>query len=290
VLLVAITLSGYSTIDRLLPSSGNLRLGAVNAEGLTFAQGGSVGDVNLGRIGEIIKPVEVPTDVAVNHSPVTYIVGDNEDLKSIAARYSVTMDDLRWSNSALTGTDRVTQGQTLDVPPIPGVVVTVKAGDTAASIANAYHVDVSAVVDFNYLRDPDHLVAGSTVVVPRGVGPVLFPRRASSDPPKLGPYANSKFYYGYCTWYVASRRPVPWTGDAWQWYGGAKALGFQVGNVPQPGAIMVTWESWVGHVAYVEAVYADGSWTVSEMNYKGWGVIDQRTIKPGELPLIGFIY
>jgi len=31
-------------------------LGAVNAEGLTFAQGGSVGDVNLGRIGEIIKP------------------------------------------------------------------------------------------------------------------------------------------------------------------------------------------------------------------------------------------
>ena len=62
------------------PSSGNLRLGAVNAEGLTFAQGGSVGDVNLGRIGEIIKPVEVPTDVAVNHSPVTYIVGDNDDL------------------------------------------------------------------------------------------------------------------------------------------------------------------------------------------------------------------
>ena len=47
VLLVAIALSGYSTIDRLIPTTANMRLGAVNAEGLTFAQGGNVGDVSL---------------------------------------------------------------------------------------------------------------------------------------------------------------------------------------------------------------------------------------------------
>jgi len=43
-------------------------------------------------------------------------------------------------------------------------------------------------------------------------------------------------------------------------------------------------------VAYVEAVNADGSYTVSEMNFTRWNVIDQRTIKPGGVPLIGFIY
>jgi hypothetical protein len=26
------------------------------------------------------------------------------------------------------------------------------------------------------------------------------------------------------------------------------------------------------------------------MNYQRWNVIDQRTIKPGDVPLIGFIY
>jgi surface antigen len=55
---------------------------------------------------------------------------------------------------------------------------------------------------------------------------------------------------------------------------------------------MVTWESWAGHVAYVEAVNPDGSWVVTEMNYVAFGVISQRTIKPGQLGgrLVGFIY
>jgi surface antigen len=37
-------------------------------------------------------------------------------------------------------------------------------------------------------------------------------------------------------------------------------------------------------------VYGDGSWTVSEMNYQGWGIVDRRRIRPGTVPLIGFIY
>jgi LysM repeat protein len=290
VLLVAIALSGYSTIDRLIPTTANMRLGAINAEGLTFAQGGNVGDVSLGRIGTIIKPVEIPSQAPVSHEALSYTVQDGDDLRAISRRFGLTMDDVRWSNSALTTTDVVTPGQRLALAPVTGVVVSVKPGDTAASIASAYQVDVSVVNDFNYLRDPDHLAPGTTLIVPGGVGPALFPRRASDEAPHLGPYPNGKFAYGYCTWYVASRRPVPWTGDAWMWFGNAKAMGFRTGNVPQPGAIMVTWESWVGHVAYVEAVYSDGSWTVSEMNYQRWNVIDQRTIRPGEVPLIGFIY
>jgi len=40
----------------------------------------------------------------------------------------------------------------------------------------------------------------------------------------------------------------------------------------------------------VDAVYPDGSWVVSEMNYIGLGIRDQRLVRPGEVPLIGFIY
>ncbi len=85
---------------------------------------------------------------------------------------------------------------------------------------------------------------------------------------------------------------MPWTGDAWAWYGGAKAMGYDTGQVPQPGAIMVTWESYFyGHVAYVEQVNLDGSFVVSEMNYRAWGVIDTRFIRSArDISLIGFIY
>ena len=289
VLLIALTLSGYASISKDLSASAKLRLGVVNAEGLTNGQGGTVGEITLGRLGTIIKPLEIPTGPAVQHTPIAYTVADGDDLGSIASKFGVTADDIRWSNSDLTMTDRVKTGQQLAIPPVHGFVYTVKEGDTVAKVADLFRVDSVSVVNFNYLRQ-DSVSPGSTLVIPGGVGPTLFPRRISQEAPHMGNYANAKFAYGYCTWYVASRTNVPWTGDAWMWFGGAKAMGYDTGQVAQPGAIMVTWESWVGHVAYVEAVNADGSFVISEMNYKGWGVIDTRTIHNRDVPMIGFIY
>ena len=104
-----------------------------------------------------------------------------------------------------------------------------------------------------------------------------------------GPWPNH-FTYGYCTWYVANRRYVPWFGNAIDWWPNARPYGYAEGATPRVGAIMVTRESGYGHVAYVEAVYSDGSWMVSEMNFTGWDQVDRRTIHPGQVPLVGFIY
>ena len=98
------------------------------------------------------------------------------------------------------------------------------------------------------------------------------------------------FTYGYCTWYVANRRYIPWFGNAIDWWPNARPYGYSEGQVPQVGAVMVTRESGYGHVAYVEAVYSDGSWLVSEMNYTGWDQESSRRIHPGQGPLVGFIY
>lgn len=289
VLVIALAVSGYASVGRSGPAATQLRLGVVNAAGQTFSQGGSVGDVSLGRTSTIIKPVELPVGPAVEHFAKHYTVQPGEDLKAIADRFGVTADDLRWSNASLTNTDLVKPGDVLTVPPVHGFVYTAKDGDTAGALADRFHVDVRSVTDFNYLRTPN-VTSGAEMVIPGGVGPDLFPRRVSYEPPHLGTYANAKFAYGYCTWYVASRRQVPWTGDAWQWFGGAQAMGYLTGQTPQPGAVMVTWESWVGHVAYVEQVNADGSFVVSEMNYRGWGIISTRTLRAGSVPLIGFVY
>jgi surface antigen len=103
---------------------------------------------------------------------------------------------------------------------------------------------------------------------------------------------GNHFSYGYCTWYVANRRCIPWFGNAWEWYGNAQAYGYPVGHQARVGAVVV-WDqrmSGYGHVAYVESVQPDG-FTVSEMNYNAWGQVDRRFVpysNPG--PLTGFIY
>jgi surface antigen len=101
---------------------------------------------------------------------------------------------------------------------------------------------------------------------------------------------GNHFAYGYCTWYVANRRFIPWMGNAIDWWPNARAYGYAEGALPAAGAVMVTRESPIGHVAYVESVGGDGSWTVSEMNYSGWNMVSSRTIHPGQVPLVGFIY
>ena len=111
------------------------------------------------------------------------------------------------------------------------------------------------------------------------------PPGAIVDPP-----GANHFAYGYCTWYVANRRNVPWFGNAIEWWPNAPPYGYAEGQTPVVGAIMVTRESGWGHVAYVESVNGDGTWTVSEMNYAGWNVVSRRTLRPGQAPVVGFIY
>jgi len=111
---------------------------------------------------------------------------------------------------------------------------------------------------------------------------------AAVTPPQSGG-TRGQFPWGWCTWYVSSRRSVAWSGNAREWYAAARSLGFSVGAAPQVGAIMVSRESGYGHVAYVESVNGN-SFTISEMNFHGFGVISQRHLTVGQVPLIGFIY
>ena len=295
-------------MDRHFPTTLTAHLGPLNAEALMANEGGESGDVSLGRYSTIIKPVSIPTSAPINHQAFTYTVQSGENLKAIAARYHVTVSEIRWSNANLYSNDQVATGDQIVIPPVHGVVVTTKASDTVISLATKYQVDPQAIIDFNRLRTSS-LTSGMTLVIPGGVGgafppppplwQILAQRSGGSTAFSykivgccLGPYVNNKFPVGWCTYYVATKRNVTWNGDAGYWYQNASYQGYPVGPKPKVGAIMVTWESWAGHVSYVEAVNPDGSWVVSEMNWAAFGVIDERTIMPGQLgsKLVGFIY
>ena len=301
---IAVAMSSYAAMDRHFSPTLTARLGPVNAEAVVATEGGQYGDVSLGRYSTIIKPVSIPTSAPVSHQPFTYTVAAGENLTVIATKFHVTVAEIRWSNTNLMSTDTVATGNQIVIPPVHGIVVTAKASDTVESLAAKYQVDPQVIIDFNRLRSAQ-LTSGASLVIPGGVGGAFPPPPAlyqilhggtGSFMVKvvgccLGPYVNNKFPVGWCTYYVATKRNVTWNGDAGFWYANASAQGYAVGPTPKVGSIMVTWESWAGHVAYVEAVNPDGSWMVSEMNWVAFDVIDERTIKPGQLGqrLVGFI-
>lgn len=124
-------------------------------------------------------------------------------------------------------------------------------------------------------------VATTGPIINPAAGPAIF----------RGNVAGNHFYWGWCTWWVAQKRSVPWRGNAISWYANAQAMGFAVGSTPRPGAIYVSRENrYYGHTAYVESVNPDGSYVISEMNYQRFGKVDYRTIRPGTTPVVGFIY
>jgi surface antigen len=128
--------------------------------------------------------------------------------------------------------------------------------------------------------------AGAVATAPRpSPAHALF----ASVPP--GGYSDH-FPYGQCTWWAAYNRLVTWNGNAGDWLANAAAQDVEISTTPTVGAIAVyppqPGYSSYGHVAVVVAVTA-ASYSVSEMNYLGWGRVDQRTIAWPDSKVAGFI-
>jgi surface antigen len=225
----------------------------------------------------------VDTAGATSKDIHSYKVQPGDTLGSIAAQFNITSDTIRWANN-IDG-DTLKPGQNLVILPISGIQHTVAAGETADGLAAKYQSNAEQIIAFND-AEVKGLQVGSTIVIPDGVIQQAKPAAAAavtvaSSAPRLTRFAGNGngYSFGYCTYYVASRRSVPgnW-GNASSWYYNAQLDGFSVGSTPVPGAIAWTGAGYYGHVAYVESV-SGGMVTVSEMNYNGnWDRVTYRTV------------
>ena len=194
--------------------------------------------------------------------------------------------------------------ETPAVPPAPvDKVVTVQSGDSLEAIATANNTTYVRLFNANpSIANPDAITPGEQITIPTAdkVLEDRFSQIAPAAPVATAPQAahrsasassSSRSYKTgsgmWCTDYVHLKRPdVPIFGNAgYNWVSAAQAAGFATGSTPQAGAIAVM----PGHVAYVESVNADGSYTVSEMgwNYKA-DSYNIRTVQPGAFG--AFIY
>ena len=172
VLAVAVAISSYTVIDRGF--SPSFHAAAVTS---AAAYEGAVGDVSLGRDSVIIKPISIPTSPLISRAPIVHAVVQGDTLESIARQFNLRWRDVVWSNPGLRMP--LTVGRPLKLPPVPGLVVVVKRGDTPSSLAATYGVDVTSVLGFNRIRGPQ-LTPGSVLVIP--VDPAQGPNLSTGLP------------------------------------------------------------------------------------------------------------
>ena len=242
-----------------------------------------------------------------------YTVLEGDTVSGIATKNSITVNTILWAND-LDNVDAIKPGDQLFILPVAGLSYAVKSGDTLDSVALKYKADKEKIIAFNELPANGQIEEGDLIIIPDGrKDEPLQPASNLAGGLERRQYATStggtatdissgfrkldgkagaghRFPYGYCTWFVAQRRYVPWSGNAGTWLYKAKALGYKTGRKPAVGSIIVTTENrYYGHVALVEKVNGD-TITVSEMNYTGWGKTSRRTLSASSRVIKGFIY
>lgn len=122
--------------------------------------------------GTLLKPVVVDTTVEDARDQLrTYTVRSGDTLTGIASRFGVRMMTIWWANK-LNSKDELHIGQKLIIPPVNGLVHTVTAGETLASVAATFHVDAAQIVSFNGLTDQT-LVIGQVLMLPGARGKAI---------------------------------------------------------------------------------------------------------------------
>ena len=186
-------------------TAANVALGQESTEGAPAVAGQFLED------GTLLKPVVVDATVEDGRSQLrSYKVLSGDTLTGIAAKTGVSMMTIWWANK-LKSKDDLKIGQVLVIPPVNGVVVTVKAGDTLDSVAAAEKVSAADIVETNALTD-EVLVIGQVLIIPGARGaPIPTPkptRRPSVQVATVSRPSSSR---------SSARPPAQYSGGSFAW-------------------------------------------------------------------------
>jgi murein DD-endopeptidase MepM/ murein hydrolase activator NlpD len=212
--------------------------------------GATTGDAtDLGQYlsdGTLLKPLAVDTTVSdASARLITYTVKSGDTLTGIATKFGVSMMTLWWANN-LAVKDELHIGQKLTIPPVDGLVIVVKAGDTLDSIAALTGMSADDIATYNSLTDRT-LVIGQVLIVPGALGKPIVEAK-----PK--PVAKTTSGGGG----GSARTPVHYSGGAFYW--------------PVPGG-WISQYFWSGHPA-IDIAAPEGTRVLAAaagtVIYAGW--------------------
>jgi len=129
-----------------------------------------------------------------------YTVEDGDTVASIAKKFGVDEDTIRWQNDLTK--DKIKVGQVLQILPVTGIAHKVNKGDTVYSIAKKYDSSAQSIVDFPFNTfsndETFELAIGQLVIVPDGVKPqeaAITPRIRQLTPDAGSVVASGSFVW-----------------------------------------------------------------------------------------------
>ncbi len=149
--------------------------------------------------GTLYKPVAVDTSVKSSAGMLEhYTVKQGDTLTGIASRFGVSMMTVWWANK-LTSKDSLRVGQDLIIPPVNGLIVTVKPGDTLESLAEDNEITAAEIVEVNELDDTN-LIVGQVLVLPGAKGAPMPTPKPTPRPVYSGGGGGGTFKYQGGAW------------------------------------------------------------------------------------------
>lgn len=144
--------------------------------------------------------IETLVSEKVRDSVKSYTVEEGDTIASIAKKFGVDSDTIKWQNNL--NNDKIKVGQALEILPVTGIAHKVNKGDTVYSIAKKYDSSAQAVVDFPFNTfsndETFELAIGQIVIVPDGVKPaesVVSPRTRQITPDAGSVVASGSFVW-----------------------------------------------------------------------------------------------
>lgn len=165
-------ISVFSVTSLLLLSGllGRYLTNTSSAESLVIAYGQQTNTDLLEQGGSLSTILPISPN-QTNFKIIQHVVQPGDTVDSIAARYSVTKDTLKWSNEKILSpyNDNVSVGATLYIPEINGVLYEVRGGDNIDKVVALTLGNKFDIIELNGLVGPEYSLEGKQrIFVPDG--------------------------------------------------------------------------------------------------------------------------
>ena len=256
-------------------------------------------------------------DTSITDEIIEHKVEDNESFASIAEKYNISEKSIYLANNFNTE-HKLKKWDTLKLPPVTGMLHTVKSWETLSELSNIYKIEAEDIMRQNVLLEWEDLIVGDTIVLPwaeREIPKPPAPKPVYAAKPSVSravgsssggsQFVNSSGRYNLvwrppysgapwnCTWYVASHKNVNWRWNANQWMRNARAKWHATGYNATVGAIVQFAGRWYnpyyGHVGIVVDVTSTHI-IVSDMNYRRKYEVTTRKVPRYDRSIQWYIY
>ncbi|OGB74346.1 hypothetical protein A2V68_01170 [candidate division Kazan bacterium RBG_13_50_9] len=223
----------------------------------------------------LFKTVQTETIISRSNrrETITYIVRPGESVGSLASDFGLTAVTIRYANKLSSNALKV--GQELKIPPVDGLFVAVKRGDTISTIAKRYRISSDDIIKYNNLSADATIHVGNELLIPGAI----VPNTASPSYSQAGnisvPNFNPTPYSGKFIWPTES--PTHYISQGYKAYHRAIDLPRTNGwgiYASAPGIIQT--RSTLGGYGKLIIINHGGGWTTY------YGHLSEYKVEPGQ--------